>query len=566
MRSNRGWRLCREMAILAGLASVASAAFSQQAAAASGSQAKAPEYKILGPDEVLLAAGSKAVDCINSYRRKNQNGGACIAEVKLNGVPAASPPIQVCGQGWFLLTFPQGSMAPDQQYLLTYREVAGHGGEPAAAEKPKGAEPLAKHKAKEEPSAIILDTYEKISVIQGSAKGVYEFKSATAFGKESDYDGYKNPPSCPRDPQNVGQIKFSLDADQLPKDQKVIDEAFAGVIGKWGNQNVLGIKFIPDNASAETSGTEAASSVVSPYKNSRKAPSGKTDAELYANVNLVAATGASLAWGLDGKISACPDFKASWRLVACPDVFATSKKYGALAVTWLSATANGGHNTGSIQGQSYTDSVAWNLPISFVPQHGNVLITGAPDFETDWELDRRNFLGTLGAFWQPKNNTQQFKIDKGGAAIADPVAYLGTREGRVGYEFDAQFGFEGGHAIDDTTQKPTKGSAPAVLIPAYSIFRAVPQLHGVYQYWRFSFDEQFIGRYLFLTENSATQSKANVVYPERLTGWKGINKLNWSYKTNPTGAFSLSLTYTDGFDAPKFKRTNSVLAGLTFMY
>ena len=117
-----------------------------------------------------------------------------------------------------------------------------------------------------------------------------------------------------------------------------------------------------------------------------------------------------------------------------------------------------------------------------------------------------------------------------------------------------------------STTPPTKGSAPAVLIPAYSIFRAVPQLHGVYQYWRFSFDEQFIGRYLFLTENSATQSKANVVYPERLTGWKGINKLNWSYKTNPTGAFSLSLTYTDGFDAPKFKRTNSVLAGLTFMY
>ena len=148
MRSNRGWRLCREMAILAGLASVASAAFSQQAAAASGSQAKAPEYKILGPDEVLLEAGSKAVDCINSYRRKNQNGGACIAEVKLNGVPAASPPIQVCGQGWFLLTFPQGSMAPDQQYLLTYREVAGAGGSGKTERRRTAGEAQGKRRAK----------------------------------------------------------------------------------------------------------------------------------------------------------------------------------------------------------------------------------------------------------------------------------------------------------------------------------------------------------------------------------------------------------------------------------
>jgi hypothetical protein len=560
--------LCRDLAFLAGLASIVCSAFSPQAASASEGQAKAaPEYRILGPDEVLLEASSKAIDCINSYGQRNQNGGACIAEVKLNGVAATSPPIQVCGQGWFLLTFPQGSMAPDQQYLLTYRDVAALGGEPVAARNPKGVEPLARHKAKEEPSAIILDTYQKISVSLIAEPGRYAFTSVTAFGKESDYDDYRNPPSCRHDPQAVGQLPFTLHADQPATDQKVIDEVFVGLISspRWGGQDVLGVKFVSDNAPSEASGSEVAQGILSPYKKSRKAPSGKSDAELYANVSLAAASGASFAWGLDGKISACPDFKASWQLVACPDIFGTSK-YGAFGVRWLSATANGGHNTGNIQGQSYTDSVDWNLPITYVPQRGNVLITGAPDFETDWELDRRNFLGTLGLFWQPENNTQQNKIDRGGPAIADPVAYVGTRDGRQGYEFDAQFGFEGGQAIDDTTQKPTKGNAPAVLIPAYSISRAVPQLHGVYQYWRFGFDETFVGRYLFLTENSATQSKANIVYPERLNGWKGINKLNWSYKTNPTGAFSLSLTYTDGFDAPKFRRTNSITAGLTFMY
>lgn len=559
MRSLRTWNLCRDLTLSAGLALIVSPAFVQQAAAQDKQATATPEYRILGHEEVLLQASSKTIGCLNSYQGKNLNGGPCIADVNVNGVSAVSPPIQICGQGWFLLTFPLGTLAPDHKYLLTYREVSVPDGESATNAKAKGAKPAESHNAKAEPSAIILDTYPNISVSHITEPGRYAFTSVTAFGKESDYDDYKDPPSCKHDPEGVGQIQFTLGADQSPTDQKVLEEKFIGLI------NVLGAKFTSDTATLDTSGSYAASSVLIPYKKSRKPPSGKSDAEVYANVNIAAATGASFAWGLDGKIAACPNFKESWQLVGCPDIFATSRE-GSFGVTWLSATANGGHNTGNIKGQAYTDSVDWNLPITYIPQHGSVLITGAPDFETDWELDRRNFLGTLNLFWQPENNTQQNKIDRAGSALADPVAFLSTHDGVQGYEFDAQFGFEGGRAIDDTIQKPSKGTASPVSIPAYAISRAVSQFHGLYQLWRFSFDDTFIGRYLFLTENSASESKANIVYPLRLTGWKGINKLTGAYKTNPNGAFSLSVTYTDGFDAPKFKRTNSVQAGLNFMY
>jgi len=276
----------------------------------------------------------------------------------------------------------------------------------------------------------------------------------------------------------------------------------------------------------------------------------KENASFYANFNVSAATGSAFAWGLDGKLD-------------------RSIQYRALVFHYLYATADGGHNTGSITGANFTDTVDWMLPIAYTPLNVRKYLSAIvvqPKYETDFELDKENFLGWGYPSFQIWNNTQEEKLAQLPASDESAANFVSTKQGRYGQEFDVNVGIEGGGALENTVQKPSKGSAAPVLIPAYSILRQTTQLHGVFEVWRFNMTDAFTGRYLFLTENSATQTEKYIVYPNRVSGWKGVNKLSISYKEGTSSHLGVSLTYCDGFDAPKFTHTNSVQAGLQIIY
>jgi len=276
----------------------------------------------------------------------------------------------------------------------------------------------------------------------------------------------------------------------------------------------------------------------------------KDKASFYANVNIAAGTGASFAWGLDGKL----------------DEHFQKRKW---IVHYLYATANGGHNTGSISGVTYSDTVDWALPVTYTQMWVSRFLNEIylmPKYETTFELDRKNFLGSLYPSIYIVHGTQEEMASVKGLSDTAAAKFVDTPEGRYGKQFDLNLGLEGGGALTDSTQKPSKGNAPSVRIPSYQISRFCSQFHGIFEVWRFNFTDTFTGRYLFLTENSATESKAHVVYPERVSGWRGINKLSATYKEGATSHFGVTVTYQNGFDAPKFRRCNAVTAGLQIVY
>jgi hypothetical protein len=60
------------------------------------------------------------------------------------------------------------------------------------------------------------------------------------------------------------------------------------------------------------------------------------------------------------------------------------------------------------------------------------------------------------------------------------------------------------------------------VLPSYSIFRIVPQVHVLFQLWKFSFDDSMVGRYLTTDENTILQTPSNALILNTVQGWKGI--------------------------------------------
>lgn len=296
-------------------------------------------------------------------------------------------------------------------------------------------------------------------------------------------------------------------------------------------------------------------------------PAAKSAANFYANVNLAAATGASFAWGLDGKIS---EFQ---RPIFRP-----------IYITWLSATANTGNNTSNIKGQVYSDTIDWTLPFSypFTRKSGPrflAVASLAPDYETDINFDRKNLLVAGDVLWnfdsvyQPQNKRTPAK---NGALVKFPDPTIA----RFGYVLQFHTGFEAGGALINTIQKASSGPAK-ITVPSYSIARVVPQITGNIQWiparrlGLFTLDDTIIGRYLFDTENTVEQyrippagtqpaSVGLVLRP--ISGWKAYNALYATWNPPETANFGITVTFNDGFNAPKFTRVNSVTVGVTIAY
>jgi len=345
-------------------------------------------------------------------------------------------------------------------------------------------------------------------------------------------------------------------------DASLISSALAGIESPLGAVTWTVPQGTQLSASAAAPAT-GASSIGQP------SPAAKSAANFYANLTLAAATGAKLAWGLDGKISELnqPVFGSpKWRVI------------------WLSATANTGGNTANIKGQVYTDTIDWTLPFTYVTSHGGkprfeLIGSLAPDYETDIEFDRKNFLtaGDLvwnfGKLYQPQ---EKRTVHPSHALIKYPDPSIS----RFGYVLQFHTGFEAGGALMDTVEKAPSGTAK-ITVPSYSICRALPQITGNIQWiparrlGLFTFDDTIEGRYLFATENTVEQHPIPAMGNQAATvglrlrpldGWRAYNTLISTWNPKSTAHFGITVTYDDGFNAPKFTRVNSVTAGITIAY
>ena len=274
---------------------------------------------------------------------------------------------------------------------------------------------------------------------------------------------------------------------------------------------------------------------------------------LYINVNYAAGVGTVPAWILDGKYAP----------------LLTSKKQFFLAPM---LAADIGNNT--IKGQTYTNTIdiGGTAQRVFLPNKTlqDLPVTLGVNYETDKQFDRDNLLATgdLQFYFNHLYRTQQQKalqeyIKK---SVTIPSLQLSDipLQG-LGYQLDFHAGVESGGALADTTVKASKGTASEVL-PQYAIFRLVPQVHGLLQLGKFSFDELFVGRYLATNENTIVQTPANTLYLHRVQGWKGISTLTSTFAIDPQGHFGITVTFKDGFAPPNYQRVNAVQAGILIKY
>jgi hypothetical protein len=288
---------------------------------------------------------------------------------------------------------------------------------------------------------------------------------------------------------------------------------------------------------------------------SQKAPSTKSDAQWYLNMNYAGGVGSKPAWAADVKVA--------------PRVGPLEKGFQFSPLV----TADIGHNT--ISGITYTDMIDMGVSAARVFMRPSsvlqeILFTPGVTYETDREFDRDNLLATtdlrfnFAHLYSPQStrSLQRFGKDRGNnpslTPDQEPLPFLG-------YALDFHLGTETGDALVDTTVKATTGTASRTL-PAYAIARLVPQIHGLLQLGPVSLDCTGTERYLATTENTVVQLQNNHLILEHLTGWKGYGVLTATFKPDQTGHLGITLTYKNGFAPPKFQRVNTVQAGVLLIY
>lgn len=286
--------------------------------------------------------------------------------------------------------------------------------------------------------------------------------------------------------------------------------------------------------------------------NLQSGPASKDAAMFYANLQIAAGTGTAGAWGIDGKVALFnrPFLHGTWTL--------------------LSATANTGNNTANIKNTTYTDTIDWMLPGSWaysiwkkVPT--TLTLVAGPKYETDFKFDKKNLLFSGDSIWTPKKlyQPQNYRSKPKNGVMPK---YGDDGYAKVGYELEFHAGIESGGALIDTTAQNTK-KTKSITVPSYSIERVVPQIHALYQQsigraGLLSFDSTLTSRYLFDAENTVNQAADGSLSIKKVSGWKAINSFTSTWNPPKNSNVGLTLTYKDGFDAPKFSRVNSVLIGV----
>jgi hypothetical protein len=289
-----------------------------------------------------------------------------------------------------------------------------------------------------------------------------------------------------------------------------------------------------------------------------QAPATKDASSYYVNGSYAAGRGSKPGWILDGKVA--------------PPI-------GRLYDGWQfapTATANVGNN--SVSGTTNTDSIDFGLtearPFGLAGALQEIYASGSLLFDTDKEFDRENVTGVADLRYNFKGlysprSVETLRKFRDQQKIAKTHG-ITLQQGDVaapflGYALDIHTGVEFGSALVDTTVKATTGMA-TIELPAYSIFRVVPQAHGLLELGRLSFDAVGTARYLVATENTVVQLPNNSLLLKTVHGWHGYGALTSAWSFDPVGHFSLSATYKDGFAPTKFSRINAVQLGILVKY
>jgi hypothetical protein len=357
----------------------------------------------------------------------------------------------------------------------------------------------------------------------------------------------KSPQEAIDDPEEIGVVYVTLKQDVS---MQVLPIGLDGVADVFGRKPKI----------------DAKSRLVPP-----KAPASKDLASYYLNFSDLAATGASPSWALDGRIA--------------PPI---GRMHAGFQLFPL-ATASVGQ--GQIANQSYSDVIDFGATASRIFETNSIVreldLTPGAVYETDKEFDRNNFLGTvdlrfnfansyntrlrqqeskLQAARDAQNNAQQ----NGAGPASDappPIAWTldDIKPPFFGYAYDLHAFIEAGATPFNETIAATKGTAKLGL-PAYNIARIGPKAHLLVEAGRASIDTLVVGRYLAQTENSVFQTATNSLYLKRFAGWKGYLVLTGGVSLDAEGHFAIAVTYQDGFNAPKFNRSNCVLTGIVIKY
>ena len=305
----------------------------------------------------------------------------------------------------------------------------------------------------------------------------------------------------------------------------------------------------------------------------KKAPATKDASQYYINLSWAAGVGTVPAWVLDGQIA--------------PKLWMP----GGYAVAPV-ASADVGNN--KLAGQTYTDTIDFGLTAqkphffrdSPHPVLGEMLFTTGAKYETDKEFDRDDVLGTadlrfnfvglyhtrqVGALERYNRAVKQYEQQKkqadeqNGSAPPYVPQVDDFQPPLLGYALDFHTGIEAGGSVIDTTVKASTGSAKQTL-PSYPIFRFVPQVHGLFELWKFSFDANMTGRGLTLTENTVLETASHSLFLKQIQGWKGILTLTNALALDSQGHVALNVVFKDGFAPPTYKRVNAVQGGLLIKY
>jgi hypothetical protein len=297
----------------------------------------------------------------------------------------------------------------------------------------------------------------------------------------------------------------------------------------------------------------------------QKAPATKDAAQYYINFNYAAGVGTVPAWVLDGKIAPQSGLHKGFTFAPL-------------------ASANVGNN--KLKGQTYTDTIDFGATAQRIFQPNNILqellfVPGAT-YETDKKFDRDNLLGTvdlrynfaklyrtqsvgtLQKFYSLVQAARKKKQEDPNSQVNEPQVD-DIKPVLLGYALDFHTGLEAGSALADTTVTASVGKAKQIL-PTYSIFRAVPQVHGLLELWRFSIDASITGRYLIATENTVVETTSHSLFLGGVQGWKGLGSITGTYNWDPQGHFAINIAYKDGFAPPAYQRINAVQAGLLLKF
>jgi hypothetical protein len=347
-----------------------------------------------------------------------------------------------------------------------------------------------------------------------------------------------------KNPAALGTIRLSLDYSLIWRQNSFVIDPVAG------NSIVSGVTADPSLSSngAPVHVVFADDATFNP----QSGPASKDSASFYANLQIAAGTGTAGAWGIDGKVALFnrPFLHGTWTL--------------------LSATANTGNNTSNIKNSTYTDTINWMLPGSWAyslwkKAPTTLTLVAGPKYETDFKFDKKNLLFNGDSIWTPKKlyQPQNYRTKPKNGVMPK---YGDDGYAKVGYELEFHAGIESGGALIDTTAQNTK-KTQKITVPAYSIERVVPQIHGLYQQsigWAglLSFDSTLTSRYLFDVENTVPQAPNGSISIKGVSGWKAINTLTSTWNPPKNNNVGLTVTYKDGYDAPKFLRVNSVLIGV----